>query len=127
MTASGQIKSSRLADCRFPCSTAFARAVSLTPSSRDAAYDQGTAWPWLMGAFVDAWIRTHGDEPGLIEEVRTRFLGPLIAHLEDAGLGHVSEIVDGDAPHAARGCPFQASSLGELLRIRQALTGVQRA
>jgi predicted glycogen debranching enzyme len=111
-----------------PQSSAYIGRYQGNPSSRDAAYHQGTAWPWLMGAFVDAWIRTHGDEPGLIEEARTRFLGPLIAHLEDAGLGHLSEIVDGDAPHAPRGCPFQAWSLGELLRIRQALTDVvQRA
>jgi glycogen debranching enzyme len=40
-----------------------------------------------------------------------------MAHLEDAGLGHVSEIVDADAPHTARGCPFQAWSVGELIRI----------
>ncbi len=110
-----------------PQSSAYIGRYEGNPSSRDAAYHQGTAWPWLMGAFVDAWIRTHGDEPGLIEEARTRFLGPLIAHLEDAGLGHVSEIVDGDPPHAPRGCPFQAWSLGELMRIRQALTGVERA
>ncbi|HMQ16125.1 MAG TPA: amylo-alpha-1,6-glucosidase, partial [Phycisphaerae bacterium] len=47
-----------------------------------------------------------------------RFLRPLLAHLDDAGLGHVAEIADADAPHAPRGCPFQAWSLGELLRLK---------
>jgi glycogen debranching enzyme len=48
---------------------------------------------------------------------RGRFLTPLLAHLDEAGLGHVSEIADADAPHTPRGCPFQAWSLGELLRL----------
>jgi glycogen debranching enzyme len=52
-------------------------------------------------------------------EARARFLPPLRAHLEQAGLGHVSEIADAEAPHAPRGCPFQAWSLGELLRLER--------
>jgi predicted glycogen debranching enzyme len=87
------------------------------PSVRDASYHQGTAWPWLMGAFVDAWIRVRGGTAEARLEARQRFLPPLMAHLDDAGLGHVSEIVDADAPHAPRGCPFQAWSLGELIRL----------
>ena len=50
-------------------------------------------------------------------EAKARFLPPLLAHLDRAGLGHVSEVVDGDAPHTPGGCPFQAWSLGELIRI----------
>lgn len=87
------------------------------PSVRDAAYHQGTVWPWLLGAFVDGWIRVRGGTADARREARTRFLPPLMAHLEDAGLGHVSEIVDADAPHVPRGCPFQAWSVGELIRI----------
>lgn len=87
------------------------------PRERDAAYHQGTVWPWLMGPFVDAWLRVHGSTGATRAEARARFLAPLLAHLHTAGLGHVSEIVDGDAPHAPRGAPFQAWSLGELLRI----------
>jgi predicted glycogen debranching enzyme len=85
---------------------------------RDAAYHQGTVWPWLLGAFVDAWLRVHGRSEDARREAATRFLLPFEAHLREAGLGHVSEIADGDAPHIAAGCPFQAWSLGELLRMR---------
>jgi predicted glycogen debranching enzyme len=90
---------------------------------RDGAYHQGTAWPWLTGAFVDAWVRVRGGGDAVRTEARERFVGPLMAHLGEAGLGHVSEIADGDAPHRPRGCPFQAWSLGELLRLR-ALRGM---
>jgi glycogen debranching enzyme len=51
------------------------------------------------------------------QDARRRFIGPLLAHLGSAGLGHVSEIADADAPFAPKGCPFQAWSLGELLRL----------
>ncbi len=84
---------------------------------RDGAYHQGTVWPWLAGAFVDAWIRVRGGSDAARNEARARFLAPLIAHLDQAGLSHVSEIADGDPPHAPGGCPFQAWSVGETLRI----------
>jgi predicted glycogen debranching enzyme len=84
---------------------------------RDSAYHQGTAWPWLMGAFVEAWLRVHGAGPEQKQAASRRFAAPLLAHLEVAGLGHVSELADGDPPHAPRGAPFQAWSLAELLRI----------
>jgi predicted glycogen debranching enzyme len=87
------------------------------PRERDGAYHQGTVWPFLAGAFVDAWVRVRGGTDEARSEARRRFVEPLMAHLEEAGLGHVSEIADGDAPHTPRGCPFQAWSLGELLRI----------
>jgi predicted glycogen debranching enzyme len=85
-------------------------------SARDHAYHQGTVWPWLMGPFVEAWIRVHGSTKDARKEARGRFVSPLLRHLDEAGLGHVSEIADGDAPHTPRGCPFQAWSLGELIR-----------
>jgi predicted glycogen debranching enzyme len=91
-------------------------------AERDRAYHQGTAWPWLTGAFVDAWLNVHGDDASHRAEARHRFVAPLEAHLAVAGLGHVSEIADGDAPHAPRGCPFQAWSLGELIRARALTT-----
>ena len=84
---------------------------------RDGAYHQGTAWPWLLGPFIEAWLRVRGSTAEAQAEARARFLPPLLAHLGMAGLGHVSEVVDGDAPHTPGGCPFQAWSLGELLRI----------
>ena len=91
--------------------------------ARDGAYHQGTVWPWLLGAFVEAWLRVNGNTAATRAEARTRFLTPLRAHLREAGLGHVSEIADADAPHIPRGCPFQAWSLAELLRIEHGVLG----
>ena len=84
---------------------------------RDAAYHQGTVWPWLMGPFVEAWLRVNGETAEAKSEARKRFLEPLLQHLEEAGLDHISEIVDAEAPYTPRGCPFQAWSVGEALRI----------
>jgi glycogen debranching enzyme len=84
---------------------------------RDGAYHQGTVWPWLLGPFVEAWLRQRRFTPEAKREADARFLAPLRVHLGVAGMGHVSEIADGDAPHTPRGCPFQAWSLGELLRV----------
>jgi predicted glycogen debranching enzyme len=91
------------------------------PLERDEAYHQGTVWPWLLGPFVEAWMRVQGGAPAAKAAARARFLAPLARHLEDAGLGHVSEIADGDAPHTPGGCPFQAWSLGELVRLERAV------
>jgi predicted glycogen debranching enzyme len=90
-------------------------------TTRDTAYHQGTAWPWLLGPFVDAWLRVHGDTPATRAAARRRFLDPLILHLDQAGLGHISEIADAEPPFTPRGCPFQAWSVGEALRIAAAL------
>lgn len=87
-------------------------------ATRDAAYHQGTSWPWLMGPFVDAWLRTRGYSDEARLQARERFVAPFEAHLDAAGLGHVSEITDAEAPFTPRGCPFQAWSLGELIRMR---------
>jgi glycogen debranching enzyme len=84
---------------------------------RDGAYHQGTVWPWLIGAFVEAWVRVRGGTNEVKRQARTRFVAPLLRHLEEAGLGHVSEITDAEAPFTPRGCPFQAWSVGELLRL----------
>ena len=88
------------------------------PLERDGAYHQGTAWPWLLGPFVEAWLRVRGNTADARAEAATRFLAPLQRHLGEAGLGHISEVADGDAPHRPGGCPFQAWSLGEYLRIQ---------
>jgi predicted glycogen debranching enzyme len=84
---------------------------------RDGGYHQGTVWPWLLGAFVDAWVRVHGDSPDARRRARRCFFEPLRRHLTEGGLGHVSEIADAEPPHAPRGCPFQAWSVGEAIRI----------
>jgi len=82
---------------------------------RDGAYHQGTVWPWLLGAFVDAWVWIHRRTPAAIHEARREYLQTLLDHLEEAGLGHISEITDAEAPHTPRGCPWQAWSVGEAL------------
>jgi predicted glycogen debranching enzyme len=87
------------------------------PRERDGAYHQGTVWTWLAGPFVEAWVRVRGDTAEACRAARARFLEPLLARLDVAGLGHLAEIADGDPPHAAHGCPFQAWSVAEALRL----------
>jgi predicted glycogen debranching enzyme len=89
--------------------------------ARDSVYHQGTVWPWLIGAFVEAWVRVREGTSLAKEEARAGFLPSLYRHLKEAGLGHVSEICDADSPHTPRGCPFQAWSLGELLRLERSV------
>jgi glycogen debranching enzyme len=62
-------------------------------------------------------VRVRGGTDAAKLEARERFLAPLITHLDAAGLGHISEIADGNPPHTPRGCPFQAWSVGEALRL----------
>ena len=87
------------------------------PDQRDGAYHQGTVWTWLAGPLCEAWVRVRGGGPAVRAEARRRFLAPLFARLAEGGLGHLGEIADGDAPHAPRGCPFQAWSVAEALRL----------
>jgi predicted glycogen debranching enzyme len=93
-------------------------------NDRDGVYHQGTVWPWLIGAFVEAWVRVHGGSDKVKREARARFVAPFMEHLNTAGLGHISEIADANRPHTPRGCPFQAWSLAELLRLDRAVLGV---
>src|SRR5881394_3308277 len=86
---------------------------------RDAIYHQGTVWPWLIGQFVEAWVRVRGSTSRTKAEAHAKFLPPIYQHLNEAGLGHISEICDAELPHTPRGCPFQAWSLGELLRLER--------
>ena len=71
---------------------------------------------WLV-PFVEAWLRVAGNTRQARQEARQRFLVPLKGQLAQAGLGHLSEIADAEPPHTPRGCPFQAWSLGELIRL----------
>jgi predicted glycogen debranching enzyme len=82
---------------------------------RDGAYHQGTVWAWLMGPYVEAFLRIHEFSADAKAEAR-RLLAPLVAHLDDAGLGSVSEIFDAEPPHTPRGCYAQAWSVAELRR-----------
>ena len=81
--------------------------------SRDAAYHQGTVWPWLLGAYTDALLRVEGEQGRA--EARKALEG-MRTHLWEAGLGTLSEIFEGDPPHAPRGCIAQAWSVAEVLR-----------
>ena len=84
--------------------------------SRDSAYHQGTVWGWLLGPFLGAYLGVHGESDAAKAQVQ-EWLKPMIAHLDEAGLGSISEIFDGDAPHQPRGCFAQAWSVAETLRI----------
>jgi predicted glycogen debranching enzyme len=79
--------------------------------ARDSAYHQGTVWGWLIGPFITAHLRVHGDA----DAART-YLRSFQSHIQEHGLGSVSEIFDGKPPFYPRGCPAQAWSVAELLR-----------
>ena len=84
--------------------------------SRDSAYHQGTVWAWPIGGFLSAYLRVNDHSQPAKTQVR-EWLAPLISHLDEAGFGSISEIFDGDAPHAPRGCIAQAWSVSEVLRV----------
>jgi len=85
------------------------------PVSRDRAYHQGTVWPWLLGPFITAYLKVSGSSEAARRQA-AEWLTPLKDHLTDAGLGHISEVFDGDAPHRPGGCIAQAWSVAEILR-----------
>jgi predicted glycogen debranching enzyme len=80
--------------------------------SRDAAYHQGTVWAWLIGPFVDAWLRVHPEDV----QRANGFLAAFESHLNTACVGSISEVFDAQAPYLARGCIAQAWSVAEVLR-----------
>jgi glycogen debranching enzyme len=80
--------------------------------SRDAAYHQGTVWAWLIGPFIDAWLRVFPDRTA---EARG-FLAGFDHHLDEACLGSISEVFDAEPPFTPRGCIAQAWSVAEVLR-----------
>jgi predicted glycogen debranching enzyme len=92
-----------------PADPAYLGAHRGDPSQRDHAYHQGTVWPWLIGPYVDAASAVGIPTPGVLDG--------LLAHLGEWGLGSISETADGDAPHRGTGCPFQAWSVAEVLRL----------
>jgi predicted glycogen debranching enzyme len=85
-----------------------------SPGTRDGAYHQGTVWPWLMGPYITAYIKTFGRKAS--RRFVAMWLENFQQHLHEACLDQVSEIFDGDAPHRPRGCVAQAWSVAELLR-----------
>jgi predicted glycogen debranching enzyme len=85
------------------------------PVERDGAYHQGTVWPWLIGPFITAHVKVNGGSDAARKQAG-EWLVPLQGHLSDAGLGQISEVFDGDAPHRPAGCIAQAWSVGEVVR-----------
>jgi predicted glycogen debranching enzyme len=86
------------------------------PVSRDSAYHQGTVWPWLLGPYVTAYLNAFGRTAETRARMRA-LLSSIEAHLDEACLGHVSELVDADEPHRPGGAPAQAWSVAEILRV----------
>jgi predicted glycogen debranching enzyme len=80
--------------------------------SRDGAYHQGTVWAWLIGPFIDAWLKVHPHD----RSTGRKFLSVFPTHLSDDGIGTISEVFDARAPHMAGGCIAQAWSVAEVLR-----------
>jgi predicted glycogen debranching enzyme len=80
--------------------------------SRDAAYHQGTVWAWLIGPYIDAWLKLHPGE----EERARQFLQGFVPHLDEGCIGSISEIFDAQEPYTPRGCVAQAWSVAEVLR-----------
>jgi predicted glycogen debranching enzyme len=122
-----------LDEARWPAVLEVARAKLLTPvglrtlspdhkdykpkydgdlRARDAAYHQGTVWAWLIGPFIDAWLKVN---PGDLEGAG-KFLDGFVPHLREACIGSISEIFDAEPPFTPRGCIAQAWSVGEVLR-----------
>ncbi|HEX8285544.1 MAG TPA: amylo-alpha-1,6-glucosidase [Pyrinomonadaceae bacterium] len=80
--------------------------------TRDAAYHQGTVWGWLVGPFVDAWLKVHPED----RKGARRTLEGFLPHLDEACVGSISEVFDAVPPYTARGCVAQAWSVAEVLR-----------
>ncbi len=80
--------------------------------SRDGAYHQGTVWAWLIGPFIDAWLKVHPHD----RAAARKFLETFPVHLSDDGIGTISEVFDAREPHLAGGCIAQAWSVAEVLR-----------
>jgi len=80
--------------------------------SRDAAYHQGTVWPWLLGPFIDAWLKVHPRDSQSV----AGFLSAFDSHLQDGAIGSIGEIFDAEPPYNQRGCVAQAWSVAEILR-----------
>ncbi|HUH65388.1 MAG TPA: amylo-alpha-1,6-glucosidase [Syntrophales bacterium] len=93
-------------------------------TARDAAYHQGTVWPWLIGHFGEACIKAAEDK-ALAKRFLVNYLRQFIGrHMKEVGIGCVSEIFDGDPPHRPNGCISQAWSVAELIRLHMLLSNV---
>ena len=101
-----------------PSNRNYRGGYGVTWGQRDRAYHQGMAWPWLMGPFVEAYLKVH-DFSATARSQAQQWLAAFDDHITVAGVGYISEIFDGDPPHAPAGCIAQAWSVAELLRAHQ--------
>lgn len=99
----------------------YARKYEGDAASRDEAYHNGTVWPWLLGFFISGYLKVHGNSENSRQYCRTLLLR-FNEHFNDAGIGNVSEIFDGDFPHNPGGCISQAWSVAEILRAYAEVT-----
>jgi glycogen debranching enzyme len=83
------------------------------PRAREAAYHQGTVWAWLLGPYLTALVRVHGAAG---RKKARAVIAALEPRLAEAGVGSLSEVFDGEAPHSPRGCIARAWSVAEVLR-----------
>src|SRR5439155_7565950 len=104
------------------------------PAARDGAYHQGAVWPWLMGPFLTAYLRTHRQNgrarllPSRAARVQVaRWLAAFEERLSEYGLGQLGELAEGDPPHRPCGCIAQAWSVAELLRVATGESSGQHA
>jgi len=100
-----------------PSDPAYRGMYSGNARRRDESYHQGPAWSWLIGAYADAVERVSGDRA-----LALSVLAPFQDHLSDAGLGSISEMFDGDPPHAPRGAIAEAWGVAEVLRAWRRLS-----
>jgi predicted glycogen debranching enzyme len=89
---------------------------------RDAAYHQGTVWPWLIGPYVNAWLKLHPDDLQGAENLLQAFS----QHLGEDAIGSISEIFDAEPPYAPRGCVAQGWSVAEVLRAHVLIAGLAK-
>lgn len=103
-----------------PADPAYHGDYSGSPARRDGSYHQGPVWTWLLGPYAEGHYRVHRDRAAALALLR-----PIEHHLQDACLGSVSEILEGDAPHVPVGCVAQAWGVAETLRVWR-LLGAER-
>lgn len=101
-----------------PNDSAYKKNYGGAQSLRDAAYHQGTVWPWPMGAYIDAYFYVYGCEAKQKKHAKQLLL-QLEENLQSNGIGGINEVFSGDAPHLAHGCPWQAWSLSEYNRVKK--------
>jgi glycogen debranching enzyme len=94
------------------------------PVARDLAYHQGTAWPWMVGQFGEAYLKVSENKREARAFLLEYVIDPIYEHLNDAGLGFISEIFDGDPPHRPNGCIAQAWSSAEVIRLLKILSDI---